>query len=97
MREYLTQLLRYKGLSQDQAQTIAAKWTFGSGKELRLYPFEMYRQVFGPNQEEVWSVYMAVKPAFYRKDREREPDTSFKCKSESGNHLFSPASSGWLT
>ncbi|KAK5171188.1 uncharacterized protein LTR77_004332 [Saxophila tyrrhenica] len=70
VRDYLVHSLHSKGISRDDATEIASRWKYGSDRELRSYPIAMYRKTFGPDDEEVWLVYMAVKAPFYRKENQ---------------------------
>lgn len=57
----------------DDAEAIAARWTRGSGKELKSYPPAMYLKIFGP--EDGWFLYKETKLMMRRKkegDRKRK-------------------------
>lgn len=67
VRDYINQLLTTKrNLPNDELASIAARWTVGSGQELRSYSPSMYFQVFG--YEDGWIVFHEVKLALYRED-----------------------------
>lgn len=62
------------------AETIAAKWTRGSGKELKTYPPAMYLKIFGP--EDGWFLYKETKlieRTKSEKDMKRTKNGQCKC------------------
>ncbi|KAI5268134.1 hypothetical protein E4T47_07869 [Aureobasidium subglaciale] len=62
VREFLEKLLiENRGLKQEQAKDVAAKWTLGTGRDLVKYPVAMYNEIFG--LEAGWMVYKEVKLA----------------------------------
>ena len=65
VREYICEVLRRRGVASALAESISARWTTGTGVELREYPIEMYYTIFG-SDEDVWAVYAAVKGQLYR-------------------------------
>lgn len=62
VRDFLAQLLTTKrNLPQDQVRRIVAKWTIGTGVELRSYPASMFLDIFG--REDGWITYREVRLA----------------------------------
>ncbi|KAI5251477.1 hypothetical protein E4T42_04206 [Aureobasidium subglaciale] len=60
VREFLVSLLiKNRGLHQDHARRVAAKWTLGTGRELSSYPPLLYAEIFG--LEDAWMVYKEAK------------------------------------
>lgn len=57
-------LIDYRGLSTDAARRVAAKWTRGTGHELRKYPPAIFFEIFG--KEDGWMVYREVHLAMIR-------------------------------
>lgn len=48
VRRFLAQpLIKKRGLSIDDAGSIASKWARGSGKDLVKYPARMFLDIFG--------------------------------------------------
>lgn len=59
VREFIANLLvTERNLSVDYARRAAAKWTVGSGRELRSYTPSMYLDIFG--REDGWIIYREV-------------------------------------
>lgn len=50
VRDYLVAILRARGSGLDYARRVAAKWSMGTGQELRSYPTQMYKDIFGPEE-----------------------------------------------
>ncbi|KAM0716074.1 hypothetical protein Q7P37_008588 [Cladosporium fusiforme] len=66
--DFLTYLLvKKRGFAQEHARRVAAKWTVGSGLELRQYNPTMFFQVFG--REDGWILYREVKVGLWREKR----------------------------
>ena len=64
VRDFITRLLiNRRGLPQDHVRRAVAKWTVGSGRELRSYTPSMYLDIFG--REDGWIVYREVKLSIY--------------------------------
>jgi hypothetical protein len=61
--DFLVPVLVSTDMSVDQARRVAAKWTRGSGQELRSYPPTMFFEIFG--KEDGWIVYREVKMALH--------------------------------
>jgi hypothetical protein len=61
--DFLVRLLVANNVPVDRATCIAAKWTLGSGKELRDYPAVMYLDIF--EKEDAWATYPAVQQAVH--------------------------------
>ena len=78
VRKYLQHVLRERGFSQDKAERIAAKWTVGTGRELRTYTVSMYQHIFG-HDEEGWAVYIAAKSQIGWEDLAKLPSARTKC------------------
>lgn len=67
VRDFLVHLLTSsRGLQLDHARRVAARWTMGTGRELRAYPPLMYRDIF--DFEDGWIVYKEVKMCFYSEE-----------------------------
>ena len=66
VRDFIVQAMQARGLGIDHARRVGAKWTLGTGRELRQYPVAMYRDIFGP--EDGWVVYKEVRVLFYKKE-----------------------------
>lgn len=61
---FLVYILTSKGgFAVENAQRIAARWTLGTGRELRSYPPFMYLDTFG--RQEGWLIYREVKLCIY--------------------------------
>jgi hypothetical protein len=79
VRDFITRLLiNRRGLPQDHVRRAVAKWTVGSGRELRSYTPSMYLDIFG--REDGWIIYREVKLCIYceqNKSRGRLTDVSF--------------------
>lgn len=70
VRDFLVQLLQTRcNIGIDHGRRIAARWTRGTGKELRTYPLSMYKDIFG-SMEDTWAVYREVRILQYTKERE---------------------------
>jgi hypothetical protein len=71
VRDFLARLLTsQRGLPEDHIRRAVAKWTAGSGQELRSYSPAMYLDIFG--LEDGWIIYQEVKLCIVREeDRER--------------------------
>jgi hypothetical protein len=64
VRDFITRLLiNRRGLPQDHVRRAVAKWTVGSGRELRSYTPSMYLDIFG--REDGWIIYREVKLCIY--------------------------------
>jgi hypothetical protein len=64
VRDFITRLLiNRRGLPQDHVRRAVAKWTVGSGRELRSYTPSMYLDIFG--REDGWIIYREVKLSIY--------------------------------
>lgn len=64
VRDFITRLLiKRRGLPQDHVRRAVAKWTIGSGQELRSYSPSMYLDFFG--REDGWTIYCEVKLCMY--------------------------------
>ncbi|KAK5736814.1 hypothetical protein LTR17_007139 [Elasticomyces elasticus] len=64
VRDFITRLLiNRRGLPQDHVRRAVAKWTVGSGRELRSYSPSMYLDLFG--REDGWIIYHEVKLCIY--------------------------------
>jgi hypothetical protein len=64
VRDFITRLLiNRRGLPQDHVRCAVAKWTVGSGRELRSYTPSMYLDIFG--REDGWIIYREVKLCMY--------------------------------
>jgi hypothetical protein len=61
--DFLVHLLVSTDMPVDQARRVAAKWTRGSGQELRSYPPAMYFEIFG--KEDGWIIYREVRMALH--------------------------------
>jgi hypothetical protein len=74
VRQFLARLLTsQRGLPEDHIRRAVAKWTVGSGQELRSYSPAMYLDIFG--LEDGWIIYSEVKLCIYKeKDREAKKD-----------------------
>lgn len=57
-------LVKQRGFSQDHARDIAARWTVGSGLELRQYSPSMFFEVFG--REDGWVLFREVRVALWK-------------------------------
>lgn len=66
--DFLVRLLLANNVPIERATHIAAKWTLGSGKELRDYPAVMYLDVFG--NEDAWVTYPAVQQIVHEEKSE---------------------------
>jgi hypothetical protein len=65
VRDFITRLLvNRRGFPQDHVRRAVAKWTVGSGQELRSYSPSMYLDLFG--REDGWIIYREVKLCIYR-------------------------------
>lgn len=65
VRDYLTSLLKNKhSVPDDHARRVVARWTLGTGRELRNYTPQMYLDIFG--REEGWFLYRDVRMDLYR-------------------------------
>jgi hypothetical protein len=71
VRDWLAENLRKRGIPSDRVDSIVAKWTIGTGSDLRYYPAEMYRSIFGPG-EDGWAVYGVVKTAVITEEDEED-------------------------
>ncbi|KAI5205134.1 hypothetical protein E4T39_03186 [Aureobasidium subglaciale] len=70
VREFLVSLLiKNRGLHQDHARRVAAKWTLGTGRELSSYPPLLYAEIFG--LEDAWMVYKEAK-LFIRTEKKKQ-------------------------
>lgn len=70
VREFLRRLLIAKrNLTAEHAERVAAKWTTGTGQELRGYPPLMYFEVFG--REDGWAVYKEAQLCMYICERKK--------------------------
>ena len=80
--DYLIGLMRSRGVPPDYARRVAARWTVGTGRELRSYPVAMFIKMFG-HDEDGWMIYKAVKTQVYREyNRELfSPSVSSKSRS----------------
>lgn len=64
VRDFIIRLLiNRRGLPHDHVRRAVAKWTVGSGRELRSYTPSMYLDVFG--REDGWIIYREVKLCIY--------------------------------
>jgi hypothetical protein len=72
--DFLVHLLVSTDMPVDQARRVAAKWTRGSGQELRSYPPAMYFEIFG--KEDGWITYREVKMALHN---ERNKGIWYRC------------------
>ena len=71
VREFLIALLiKNRGLNQDHARRVAAKWTLGTGRELISYPPLLYAEIFG--LEDAWMVYKEAKVFMKTEERNKE-------------------------
>lgn len=69
VREFLVHLMQVRGsLGLDHARRIAARWTVGTGQELRSYPVAMYRDLFGA--EDGWAVFKQVRTLCYTREHD---------------------------
>ncbi|KAI5271547.1 hypothetical protein E4T47_05247 [Aureobasidium subglaciale] len=74
VREFLVSLLiKNRGLHQDHARRVAAKWTLGTGRELSSYPPLLYAEIFG--LEDAWMVYKEAK-LFIRTEKKKKSKTN---------------------
>lgn len=65
VRAYLNSLLRDRhNLPDDHARRVVARWTLGTGRELRSYTPQMYLDIFG--REEGWFLYRDIKMDAYK-------------------------------
>lgn len=63
--DFLIHLLVSSGsMTVDQARRVAAKWTKGTGQELRSYPPAMFFELFG--KEDGWITYREVRMALHK-------------------------------
>jgi hypothetical protein len=70
VRDFITRLLiNQRGLPQDYVRRAAAKWTIGSGQELRSYSPSMYLDIFG--REDGWIIFREVKLCIYREQEKK--------------------------
>jgi hypothetical protein len=75
VRRFLAQLLiENRGLSVDDAGSIASKWARGSGKDLVGYPPRMFFDIFG--QEDGYMVYKETHLLHRQKLRENKDQES---------------------
>lgn len=72
IREYFIQVLRKRGIDLERAKSLAAKWTLGSGKELRDYSQEMFTGIFGA--EEGYVIHSDLQPLVQKEKKRREYD-----------------------
>lgn len=70
VRDFLVDAMQSRGAGIDHARRVAARWTLGTGRDLRAYPVAMYRDIFGA--EDGWAVCMEAKTLLYREKREKE-------------------------
>lgn len=76
--DFLTHLLiDSRGISTDSARRVAAKWTKGTGQELRSFPPAMYFEIFG--KEDGWIVYREVHLAIHRQDNKKFKNRNAAC------------------
>ena len=68
VRDFLVQVMQSRGIGIDHSRHVAARWTLGTGRELRQYPVGMYRDIFGP--EDGWVVYKEAKSLYYKQEKE---------------------------
>lgn len=79
VRDFMARLLiNRRGLPQEHVRRAVAKWTVGSGHELRSYSPSMYLDLFG--REDGWIVYREVKLCMYR-EQEKSSGRFDKCES----------------
>jgi hypothetical protein len=71
VRDWLAGNLRKRGIPSNRVDSVVAKWTIGTGSDLRYYPAEMYRSIFGPG-EDGWAVYGVVKTAVIKEEDEED-------------------------
>lgn len=65
VRTFLASLLQETNQTPaPQAQEIAAKWTVGTGRQLRSYPPMMFLDIFG--RQDGWLLYREVRLAVHR-------------------------------
>lgn len=84
VRDYLVQAMQRRGVGIDHARRIAACWTIGNGQELRAYPVQMYRDIFGAG--DAWVVYKAVKGQIYKEENEKDPNYRLGMRKSKGRH-----------
>lgn len=87
VRDYIIAvLIRSRGLGLDHARRVAAKWTIGTGRELRHYPGAMFRDIFG--LEDGWVVYKEVRVPYYQKEKEKDKKKRpWYCEFHPGTYL----------
>lgn len=78
VRDFLVLAMQSRGLGLDHSRRVAARWTLGTGRELRAYPVAMYRDIFGP--EDGWVVYKEVRVLFYKQENEKAIGRWVWCK-----------------
>ncbi|KAK5123127.1 hypothetical protein LTR85_003325 [Meristemomyces frigidus] len=89
VREYLVQLLTIqRKLPIDHARRAAARWSTGSGRELRKYSPAMYLTIFGP--EDGWLLYKDVMVALH-KTKKKENDVPKYCTEEAAEAALKSA------
>jgi hypothetical protein len=71
VRAYIISVMLARGIGLDHARRVAARWTLGTGRELRQYPATMFKEIFGP--EDGWVVFKETRVPYYREDR-KKPD-----------------------
>jgi hypothetical protein len=70
VRDFIVEVMRARGIGLDYARRVAARWTIGTGRELRQYPPPMFKDIFGP--EDGWIVYKAARSLYYEKEKEKK-------------------------
>lgn len=64
VRDWIVQALQARGHGIDYARRVAAKWSHGTGQELKSYPLSMRLQIFGP--EDAWAVSRELRIIAFR-------------------------------
>lgn len=69
VRLFMTYLLREQGISQSDAQDVAARWKIGRGREMGSYDPSIYFEIFGA--EYGWILYREIKLHIHEDKRRR--------------------------
>lgn len=59
VREFISHLLKKRGVPEGNVRKIVRQWTLGSGREMRSYDPAMYLDIFGC--EDGWIIYREVR------------------------------------
>lgn len=71
VRDFIVHLLMSKRrLPEDYARRVAARWTIGTGQELRKYSPAMFLDIFG--REDGWITYKEAHLCIYRDEHQND-------------------------